>query len=230
MMYTVDCPRYLILLGGPGAGKGTQAQWLTTYLAIPHLSSGDLFREHVRSRTDLGVTAKSYMDRGELVPDYVTVAMVMERVGRVDCCHGAILDGFPRTVPQAEALDQALAAQGKSVGLVLDLVVPFDILVARLTERWLCRVCGASFHTEFAPPTVAGQCDHCGNALYQRDDDKPDTVRNRLEVYTRQTAPLEDFYRRRGLLVEIDGGQPVAVVQQSLVRALQKLEVVGIRM
>lgn len=211
---------YLILLGGPGAGKGTQGQLLSTYLGIQRISSGDLFREHVRSRTELGLTAKAYMDRGELVPDLVTVAMVTERLAQLDCVRGAILDGFPRTLPQAEALEAALYNQGKSIAQVLDLCVDMSVLVERLAGRWICRVCGAAFHNIFRPPVNPGQCDHCGNALFQRDDDRPETVVQRLEVYARQTAPLQAFYRQRGILVRIDGSLEVDDVQLAMRQAI----------
>lgn len=215
-------PVYLILLGGPGAGKGTQGQWLMTYLGLARISSGDLFREHVRSQTELGRAAREYMDRGELVPDALTVAMVMERLARPDCRHGAILDGFPRTATQAEALEAALSTGGRGIGLVIDLLVPFAALVERLSGRWICPVCGASFHTTLSPPREAGRCDYCANALFQRDDDKPATVTNRIQVYARQTAPLEAFYRQRGILECIDGQGAVDVIQARIMVVLRQ--------
>ncbi len=211
---------YLILLGGPGAGKGTQGQMLSTYLGVPRISSGDLFREHIQSRTDLGRLAQSFIERGNLVPDDVTICMVMDRLDRPDCRRGVILDGFPRTVPQAEALNDELHRRGKSISLVIDLHVSFPVLIARLSARWLCRICGASFHTTLRPPATPGICDFCGNALFQRDDDRPETVIQRLEVYSHQTEPLRQFYYQKGLLAVLDGGQPVEDVQHDLIRVL----------
>ena len=221
-------PLYIVLLGGPGAGKGTQGAQLTTYLGIPRVSSGDLFREHVRSRTDLGTQAKAYMDRGELVPDSITVAMVMERLGVSDCLRGAILDGFPRTLPQAEALENALATQGKRVRLVIDIQVPSEVMVERLGGRWMCSVCGEAFHEKFRLPKEAGRCDFCGNTLYQRDDDKIEAITRRVQVYITQTAPLEDFYRERHVLAEINGNQAVEAVFNAAALALQQRQLVGI--
>lgn len=221
-------PLYIVLLGGPGAGKGTQGAQLTTYLGIPRVSSGDLFREHVRSRTDLGVQAKAYMDRGELVPDSITVAMVMERLAVNDCRRGAILDGFPRTLPQAEALENALAAQGKRVRLVIDIQVSAEVMVERLGGRWMCSVCGEAFHEKFRPPKDADRCDYCGNSLYQRDDDKFEAITRRVQVYITQTAPLEDFYRGRDVLAEVNGDQVVDAVFKQAAVALQQRQLVGI--
>ncbi len=221
-------PLYIVLLGGPGAGKGTQGAQLTTYLGIPRISSGDLFREHVRSRTDLGTQAKAYMDRGELVPDSITVAMVMERLAVRDCIRGAILDGFPRTLPQAEALESALAPQGKRVRLVVDIQVPSEVMVERLGGRWMCSVCGEAFHEKFRPPRDPGRCDYCGNSLYQRDDDKIEAITRRVQVYIAQTAPLEDFYRVRGVLAEINGDQAVDAVTKEATVALQQRQLVGV--
>ncbi|MCW5850042.1 MAG: adenylate kinase [Anaerolineae bacterium] len=212
---------YLILLGGPGAGKGTQGQMLSTYLGIPRISSGDLFREHIHSRTDLGRLAQSFIEQGALVPDDITISMVMDRLDRPDCRRGTILDGFPRTVPQAEALDDELRRRAKQISLVLDLQVAFQILIERLTGRWLCRVCGASFHTKLRPPAMAGICDFCGNTLFQREDDHPETVVQRLEVYSHQTEPLRQFYAQVGLLHVVDGGQSVEEVQRDLIQALK---------
>lgn len=222
-------PMYVVLLGGPGAGKGTQGAQLNTYLGIPRISSGDLFREHVRSRTELGTQAKAYMDRGELVPDSITVAMVMERLAARDCARGAILDGFPRTLPQAEALEQALAAQGKRVCLVVDIQVPPEVMVERLGGRWMCSVCGEAFHEKFRPPTDPGRCDYCGNTLYQRDDDKLEAITRRVQVYISQTAPLEDFYRQRGVLAEINGDQAVDAVFKAAVAAFQQRQLAGVK-
>ncbi len=213
-------PLYLIFLGAPGAGKGTQTALLSANLNIPRISSGDLFREHIRNQTDLGREAKSYIDRGELVPDKVTVQMVIHRLAQEDCGRGAILDGFPRTIPQAEALERALAAEGKSIRRVVDLHVDHDILLERLSGRWMCRSCGASYHLSFHPSAVKGQCDTCGGELYQREDDKAETVAHRLEVYFHQTAPLQDFYRARQLLMAIDGEQPIEEVREAVMSAI----------
>jgi len=212
-------PKYIVLIGPPGAGKGTQAVRLHEALNLPHVASGDLFRENLRNETELGLKAKSYMDRGELVPDGVTIAMVMERLGQPDCADGALLDGFPRTIAQAEALDQALAGRGRKISVVPYISVPDEVLVERLSGRWLCQVCGESYHILFSPPRRPGVCDKDGGELYQRDDDKPETVRNRLKVYWEQTSPLIDYYRRRGVLVEVNGDQPIEAVEADLYAA-----------
>jgi adenylate kinase len=209
-------PQYIVLIGAPGAGKGTQATRLREFLDLPHVASGDLFRENLKNQTELGLKAKAYMDRGELVPDDVTIAMVMERLSRPDCANGALLDGFPRTIAQAEALDWALAATDRKISVVPYIVVPDEALVERLSGRWLCRTCGESYHTLFNPPQRAGVCDKDGGDLYQRDDDKPETVRNRLKVYWQQTSPLIDYYRRRGVLVEVNGDQAIEAVEADL--------------
>ena len=213
-------PKYVILIGAPGAGKGTQATRLHELLNLPHVASGDLFRENLKNQTELGLKAKAYMDRGELVPDDVTIAMVMDRLGRPDCANGALLDGFPRTIAQAEALDQALAATGRKINVVPYIAVPDEALVERLSGRWLCRTCGESYHTLFNPPRRPGVCDKDGGELYQRDDDKPETVRNRLKVYWQQTSPLIDYYRRRGVLVEVNGDQAIEAVEADLKAAV----------
>jgi|YNPNPStandDraft_1061719.scaffolds.fasta_scaffold03098_18 adenylate kinase len=215
-------PLYIVLLGAPGAGKGTQARLLSEALGLPHIASGDLFREHLGKQTELGLLAKGYMDRGELVPDAVTIRMVVERLAQPDCAAGAILDGFPRTVTQAEALDGALMTQGQRVGVVPYIRVGEEALVARLSGRWICRNCQATYHTLFNPPRQAGVCDACGGELYQRSDDTPETVRNRLKVYFEQTAPLIDYYRGRGVLVEVDGEQDVDAVYADLRAAVQR--------
>ncbi len=213
-------PKYIVLIGAPGAGKGTQAARLREFLNLPHVASGDLFRENLKNQTELGLKAKAYMDRGELVPDDVTIAMVMERLSRPDCANGVLLDGFPRTITQAEALDRALAATGRKISSVPYIAVPDEALVERLSGRWLCRTCGESYHTLFNPPRRAGVCDRDGGELYQRDDDKPETVRNRLNVYWQQTSPLIDYYRRRGVLVEINGDQAIEAVEADLKAAV----------
>ena len=221
MVAKVEPPLYCILLGPPGAGKGTQAITLSQDLGLFRLSTGDLFRENIAKQTELGLRAKAYMDRGELVPDDVTIGMVLERLRRPDCSAGAIFDGFPRTVAQARALENALAACDEGISCVLDLEVSHEILIERLGGRWMCRGCGASFHVSYHPPAVEGQCDECGGELYQRPDDNPATVANRLRVYVQQTAPLEAFYRERNLLVVIDGEQSIEEVQQAMRVAME---------
>lgn len=209
-------PRYVILLGPPASGKGTQAARLREALNLPHVASGDLFRENLKNETELGKKAKVYMDRGELVPDDVTIGMVMDRLGQADCAGGALLDGFPRTIAQAEALDRALAEKGHWIGLVPNIAVPDEVLVERVSGRRLCRTCGESYHVTFNPPKQAGVCDNDGGELYQRDDDQPDTVRQRLRVYWEQTSPLIDYYRDQGVLVEVNGDQSIDAVAVDL--------------
>jgi adenylate kinase len=214
---------YLVLLGGPGAGKGTQAERLSAALAIPQISTGDLFRENLKGETELGLLAKGYMERGELVPDDVTVGMVRERLKRPDAAQGAILDGFPRTVAQAEALDQLLEDMGQGLAAVPYIKVPEDVLLARLAGRWTCQACGAMYHQIFSPPQEAGVCDRCGGSLYQRPDDTPETQKHRIEVYFEQTAPLIDYYRNKGLLVEVDGRPGIDEIQSELLDIVQGL-------
>ncbi|OQY19123.1 MAG: adenylate kinase [Anaerolineaceae bacterium 4572_32.1] len=208
--------KYIILLGPPASGKGTQAARLRKMLDLPHVASGDLFRENLKNETELGRQAQVYMNRGELVPDDITIGMVMDRLSRPDCAAGALLDGFPRTIAQAEALDKALAAQGQKIGLVPNIAVPNEVLVERVSGRRLCRTCGKSYHVKFNPPKQPGVCDKDGGELYQRDDDNPETVRQRLQVYWQQTSPLIDYYRRQGVLVEIDGDQSIDEVTADL--------------
>jgi len=210
----------IILLGAPGAGKGTQAVALVNAKGLVHVASGDLFRDNLSRNTELGQTAKTYMDKGELVPDDVTVKMVLERIGRPDCADGFLLDGFPRTIPQAEALDKALASESKAIDNAISVAVPNEELIKRLSGRWICRNCQAPFHMVDAPPKEAGKCDHCGGELYQRDDDNETTVRNRLDVYSKQTAPLIDYYRGQGKLLEVNGNQPVEAVTKEMLAAL----------
>jgi len=209
-------PRYIVLLGPPASGKGTQAAQLREALELPHVASGDLFRENLKHETELGRKAKSFMDRGELVPDDITIAMVMERLSRPDCAAGALLDGFPRTIAQAEALDEALVAQGRKISVVPNIAVPDDVLVERVGGRRICRTCGEAYHVQFNPPKQPGVCDKDGGELYQRDDDRPETVRKRLQVYWKQTSPLIDYYRGQGVLVEINGDQSIQAVQADL--------------
>ncbi len=211
---------FIVLLGAPGAGKGTQAEILAKRTGLPHISSGDIFRENLKKQTELGKLAQKYMSKGELVPDDVTIAMIKERLSRPDCAKGAILDGFPRTPTQAKALDEMLAELGGKVVAVPFIKVPEEELVERLSGRLVCKANGHIFHKKYNPPKVPGICDYDGSELYQREDDKPEVVRNRIRVYLEQTAPLIDFYRARGLLVEIDGNQPIEKVTEDLWNAL----------
>lgn len=211
---------YLLLLGQPGAGKGTQAERLSKTLGLPHVSSGDLFREHLKEETDLGRIARAFMDRGELVPDDVTVGMIRERLSRPDAEWGAVLDGFPRTPAQAEALDAMAAEFGGKVDAVLYIEVPDEVLVERLSGRLVCRDSGHIYHQAVNPPKVAGVCDVDGSPLYQRQDDRPETVRKRLEVYRRETAPLIAYYRKRSVLETIDGNRSIDEVAESILRSL----------
>lgn len=212
---------YLVLLGGPGAGKGTQAERLAEALEIPQVSTGDLFRHNLKNETELGLLAKGFMERGELVPDEVTVGMVRERLSQPDAARGAILDGFPRTVAQAEALEELLASMGTRLAVVPYIKVPEDVLLARLAGRWTCKACGAMYHELFSPPNEAGVCDRCGGQLYQRPDDTPETQKHRIEVYFEQTAPLIDYYREKGVLVEVDGRPGIDAIQAELLSVVQ---------
>jgi adenylate kinase len=211
----------VILFGAPGAGKGTQAAILAEKTGLVHITTGELFREAIRQETELGKQAKPYYDGGQLVPDRLTIAMLLERLSQGDCARGAILDGFPRTLDQATALDEALAQEGRAIDKVIYIQVPEDDLLGRLSGRWNCRQCSSVYHERFQPPRQAGRCDQCGGELYQRDDDKPETVRRRLEVYFQQTAPLIDYYRAKGKLVEIDGGKSVDEVAKGLLAAVE---------
>jgi adenylate kinase len=212
----------IVLLGPPGAGKGTQAKVLNQSLNLAHISSGDLFRDHLSRKTELGILAQGYMQRGELVPDDLTIAMIRERMKQPDCAKGAILDGFPRTVPQAEALDTWLA--DSKLGAVRKapyIKVEAQVLIDRLSGRWSCRAGGHVYHEKFNPPKAAGKCDVDGSELYQRDDDKSETVKNRIRVYFEQTLPLIEYYRRKGVLAEIDGAKPIGDVTRELLAAVK---------
>lgn len=210
----------IILLGPPGAGKGTQAGAIAEKYNIPHISTGDIFRANLKEGTPLGLEAKKYMDAGALVPDELVVRIVGDRLNAQDAAGGALLDGFPRTVAQAEALSTYLAEKGRKVDFCLCLEVPDQVLVSRLAGRRMCRGCGAGFHVEFSPPPADGRCGQCGGEIYQRDDDMEATIQNRLKVYHEQTSPLVDWYQERGLLRAIDGQGPVDEIKKRIFAAL----------
>lgn len=195
----------IIMLGAPGAGKGTQAKMIAEKYALPHISTGDIFRANIKNGTQLGMEAKKYMDQGQLVPDELTVKILLDRVAQKDCENGYVLDGFPRTIPQAEVLDEALTKLGESIDYAIDVDVPDENIVKRMGGRRACVNCGATYHIEHVPPKAEGICDKCGEKLILRDDDKPETVKNRLKVYHDQTQPLIDFYTAKGVLRTVDG-------------------------
>lgn len=211
----------LVLVGPPGAGKGTQAEFIAAHLAVPKISTGDIFRANVTGGTQLGIDARRYMDAGQLVPDEITIDMVRDRLAEPDAGDGFLLDGFPRTVPQAVALDKLLADLGSGLDLVLELVVDDDEVIRRLSGRRTCRGCAKIWHVEFDAPLHEGVCDRCGGALFQRDDDKPETIAERLRVYARDTAPLVDYYGAQGKLVGIDATGPVEDVTVRAIDALR---------
>lgn len=197
----------LVLLGPPGAGKGTQASRIVAEYRVPHISTGDILREAVKNQTEMGLEAKKYMDAGELVPDSVVIGIVKDRLQQPDTARGFLMDGFPRTIPQAEALDEVLESLGRAITKTIVLLVDEELLIERLTGRRICRNCQTPFHVIFTPPITQDVCDKCGGELYQRDDDTEETVRNRLEVYRRQTEPLIEYYDQQGVVVRIDGAQ-----------------------
>lgn len=211
----------LVLLGPPGAGKGTQAVMLVERFGIPQISTGDMLRAAVKAQSPMGIKAREYMDSGALVPDEVVVGIVRERLQQDDCRDGFILDGFPRTLPQADELTKTLTELGKNLDSVVSLEVDTDALVERLTGRRTCGVCGKGFHLKFDPPGANGRCSACGGELVHRDDDQEATIRNRMDVYRQQTAPLEDYYRQEGILLAIDGMQDIPAVQHQIVSVLQ---------
>jgi len=213
---------FIVLLGPPGVGKGTQAKILSKRTGLAHISSGDLFRENLKNQTELGKLAQTYMTRGELVPDDVTIGMIHDRLSRQDCKNGAILDGFPRTPTQADALESILEEFSGQVDAVPVIVVAENELVERLSNRWTCRASGHIFNGKTNPPKEAGKCDFDGSDLYQRDDDTAATVKHRIQVYMNQSLPLISYYRERGKLVEIDGMRPIEEVTQALMDALKK--------
>lgn len=214
-------PTYIVLLGPPGAGKGTQAEILAKKTNLAHVSSGDLFRENIKNQTELGKLAQSFMQKGELVPDDVTIAMIRDRISRPDCVAGAILDGFPRTPNQASALEKMLAEFKGEVNAVPYITAAESVLVERTSGRWTCRAQGHIYHEKFNPPKQAGICDVDGSEIYQRDDDKVETVTKRIRVYLEQTMPLVDYYRKAGKLIEINGMQAVEQVTKILLDSLK---------
>lgn len=210
----------IIMLGAPGAGKGTQAKKIADKYQIPHISTGDIFRANIKEGTELGKKAKSYMDQGLLVPDELTLELIMDRFQNPDCANGYVLDGFPRTIPQAEALTAALEKNGETIDYAINVEVPDENIVARMSGRRACLACGATYHVVYAPTKEEGICDRCGEKLVLRDDDKPETVKKRLDVYHSQTQPLIDYYTKRGKLVEVDGTQNVDAVFDAIVKIL----------
>ena len=214
--------RFIVLLGPPGAGKGTQAEAISAKLRLPHISSGDLFRENFKQQTELGKLAAGFINKGELVPDDVTIAMIRERLAQTDCREGALLDGFPRTPTQAEALAKLLSSLHAQVDSVPYICVPEEQLVERLSGRWTCRETGHIFHEKYNPPQKPGVCDIDGSELYQREDDQAETVKRRIRVYLEQTQPLIDFYHQHGVLVEVDGKQPIEQVTADLLAAIER--------
>lgn len=213
---------FIVMLGPPGVGKGTQAKILSEKTALAHISSGDLFRENLKNQTELGKLAQTYMTKGELVPDDVTIAMVRERLSRPDCQMGAILDGFPRTPAQAKALDAMLLDFGGQIDVAPLITAEDDVLIERLGGRWTCRAEGHVFNEKTNPPKTPGKCDYDGSELYQRDDDKAETVKRRIDVYLEQTSPLISYYRDQGKLVEIDGAQSIDQVTNDLLEVVEK--------
>ncbi|NLL77448.1 MAG: adenylate kinase [Clostridiales bacterium] len=211
----------IIMLGAPGAGKGTQAKMIADKYSVPHISTGDIFRANIKNGTELGKEAKKYMDQGLLVPDELTVKILLDRVAADDCAKGYVLDGFPRTIPQAEVLDKALTELGDRIDYAIDVDVPDENIVKRMSGRRACLACGATYHMEHVPPQKEGICDRCGKELVLRDDDKPETVLNRLKVYHDQTQPLIDFYGKKGVLRTVDGTKPMQDVFNAIVETLE---------
>ena len=210
----------IIMLGAPGAGKGTQAKKIADKYQVPHISTGDIFRANIKNGTELGMKAKTYMDQGLLVPDELVVDLVVDRLGQEDCANGCVLDGFPRTIPQAESLDAALAAKGEAIDYAIDVDVPDENIINRMSGRRACVACGATYHIVHIPTKVEGVCDRCGESLILRDDDKPETVKKRLDVYHAQTQPLIDYYTSKNVLKRVDGTQDMEAVFQAIVDIL----------
>ena len=210
----------IIMLGAPGAGKGTQAKKIAEKYTIPHISTGDIFRANIKNGTELGKKAKSYMDQGLLVPDELTCDLVVDRISQDDAKNGYVLDGFPRTIPQAEALTNALSARGEAIDYAINVEVPDSNIINRMSGRRACLGCGATYHIEFNAPKKEGICDTCNSELVLRDDDKPETVQKRLDVYHAQTQPLIDYYEKKGCMKEVDGTQDIQVVFEDIVKIL----------
>ena len=210
----------IIMLGAPGAGKGTQAMKIAEKYQIPHISTGDIFRANIKEGTELGKKAKSYMDQGQLVPDELTLELIMDRFQNPDCENGYVLDGFPRTIPQAEALTEALAKKGETIDYAINVEVPDENIINRMGGRRACLACGSTYHIVYAPTKVEGVCDRCGEKLVLRDDDKPETVKKRLDVYHAQTQPLIEYYTKQGKLAEVDGTQSMEDVFNAIVKIL----------
>ena len=210
----------IIMLGAPGAGKGTQAKRIAQRYGIPHVSTGDIFRANIKNGTELGMKAKAYMDAGNLVPDEITIGMLLDRIHEADCEKGYVLDGFPRTIPQAESLTAALKERGEKMDYAIDVDVPDENIVSRMSGRRACLACGATYHIAYNPPKKEGVCDQCGEPLVLRKDDKPETVKNRLEVYHQQTQPLIDYYKKEGILAQVDGTQSMDQVFEDIVKIL----------
>lgn len=211
----------IIMLGAPGAGKGTQAKKLAVKYKIPHISTGDIFRLNIKAGTPIGLKAKVYIDQGQLVPDDLVVELVIDRLKQPDCERGYLLDGFPRTIPQAQALDAALDQKNDSIDCAIDVNVPDENIIKRMSGRRACLNCGATYHTEHIPPKKEGICDVCGNDLILREDDKPETVKKRLEVYHKQTQPLIDYYRKKKKLLSVDGTKDMDAVFNNIMKALE---------
>ena len=211
----------IIMLGAPGAGKGTQAKKIAEKYGIVHVSTGDIFRANLKGGTELGMKAKSYMDQGKLVPDDVTIAMLLDRIGEADCANGYVLDGFPRTIPQAESLTEALDKRGEKIDYVIDVDVPDEAIIDRMSGRRACVSCGATYHTVHNAPKTEGVCDACGGKLVLREDDKPETVKRRLSVYHGQTQPLIEYYQKAGILASVDGTQDLNKVFEDIVYVLE---------
>ncbi len=210
----------IIMLGAPGAGKGTQAKKIAAKYGIPHISTGDIFRANIKGGTELGMKAKTFMDQGMLVPDEITIGMLMDRIHEEDCKNGYVLDGFPRTIPQAESLTEALKGMGEAIDYAVNVDVPDENIVSRMGGRRACVACGATYHVEFNAPKTEGVCDTCGEKLVLRDDDKPETVQKRLNVYHEQTQPLIDYYQNAGVLKEVDGTKNMEAVFLDIVSIL----------
>ncbi|PST31155.1 adenylate kinase [Enterocloster lavalensis] len=210
----------IIMLGAPGAGKGTQAKKIAAKYQIPHVSTGDIFRANIKNGTELGMKAKSYMDAGGLVPDEITIGMLLDRIHEADCENGYVLDGFPRTIPQAESLTEALAGMDEKIDYAVNVDVPDENIISRMSGRRACLNCGATYHIVYNPPKQEGVCDVCGDKLVLRDDDKPETVQKRLSVYHDQTQPLIDYYEKAGVLKQVDGTQDMEAVFQDIVKIL----------